>query len=369
MNIACFRKYYTTIKDSIFKLVVETLDSFGLQEGTHYKKTVSPLHIRLHNGSIFDFKGLDSIEKTKGLEGYHRAIIEEANELNESDFDTIDMSIRGRGYDTKIYLMHNPIPLIAGQQHWLQKRFLNVIPHKLGENATGLVNNEKAVVLKTTYLHNHFVPETVKNILEGYRQTNPDLYKMWALGEFTELKGGILDNGYKVVNEVSEGIKFLGYGVDFGFANDQTGVIGVWKRDRQIYMKEIVYETGLTNPQIYSRMLERGINRNDSIVAESARPDQIQELFDLGLKNIRKCKKYEGHKKEAAQYLRGCELFVLKGSVNLMSELSSWSWQTNKDGVVKPDAKPADGNDHLIDALIYRLAVPKPSKKINFTIG
>jgi phage terminase large subunit len=279
------------------------------------------------------------------------------------------MSIRGRGYPNRIYLMHNPIPLIAGQQHWLQKRFLNTIEHELGVNTEGLVNSEKAVILKTTYKHNYFVPDTVKNILEGYKQTNPDLYKMWALGEFTELKGGILDNGYTVIDKVPEGIKFLGYGVDFGFANDQTGVVAVWQQDRKIYIKEMVYETGLTNPQLYDRMLSKGINRNDSIIAESARPDQIQELFDLGLRYIMKCKKYAGHKKDAAQYLRGCEIFVLKGSTNLMSELSTWSWETNKDGIIKPDAKPADGNDHLIDALIYRLAIKQKVKNRRFVMG
>ena len=63
-----------------------------------YTKTVSPLHIRFANDSEVIFKGADDPEKTKGLSGVHRLILDELNEYTLEDFE-VSVSREGTSKD------------------------------------------------------------------------------------------------------------------------------------------------------------------------------------------------------------------------------------------------------------------------------
>lgn len=373
-DVIVFRKVRAKVKKSIFKLFYNIItEQFGFKLGQHFNKKAGNQDIQISykiNKTVIDFDGLDDPEKAKGAEGYKIAVIEELSEFTREEFNAI-LAVVLRNPDSKIYAMTNPTPVIPGTEHWIKTDFLNHVPNEFGKNhifkieqdIDGVLKSYNVCVLKTTYKHNAFCTDAFKIWIKNLKLTNPDLYKLWGEGEYAEFKGAILNNGYDVVDDVPEGIPFLGYGLDFG-STDPMALVAVWKYERNIYMKEIIYETDLTNLTLYDRMIELGVSKSASIVADSARKDSIQELYDLGYRYIKKCHKYSGHKTDAAQYLRGCKLFVVKGSVNLMTELSTWSWETTKNGDIKPDAKPADGNDHLIDALIYRLAIKKKTRVI-----
>ena len=65
------------------------------------------------------------------------------------------------------------------------------------------------------------------------------------------------------------------------------------------------------------------------------------------------CKKGADYKRAAAQFLRSLTIHIVQGSTNLVKEISTWSWKRDKQRKILPIV--ADGNDHLIDALIYRV--------------
>lgn len=356
-KILVMRKYATTIRLSVWSRVLLALDEAIDLRTCEINKT--DREIRLPTGSMFMFVGADDPQKLKSIEGVTDIWLEEANEFLSEDFDTLDAGLSAAVTPPpQIWLTFNPIPTIPGYQHWIQERLMQV-EHRLGELA---LKNETAI-LRSYYKHNAFCPKQVVRILEGYRETNPSLYRMWGLGEFTKLEGVILD-GWDIVAAVPEGIEELGYGLDFGFADDPAAMIRVWQHNDELWVQQLLYATGLTNPELSTAMLELGMDPGRAdIVADSAEPKSIQELRNLGW-FVQPAEKGPDYKRAAAQYLRACKIHALEGSPDMCKELATWAWKRDTRGNILP--VPADGNDHLIDALIYRVYRSSSMPRVTF---
>ena len=346
---ACFmRKVYGSIKDTIFADIIEILKKNSVE----YTATVSPLNIKIHIGNQYSeviFKGADDPEKLKGLSSVDIIMLDEANEFSSQDFETIDQSIRGKHQENSIYLCHNPIPKVPGELFWFERLFK--VPKERGSHSAYYDEHLGANVctMRTTFLDNQKCPEHVKRRLTGYKETNPSLYKLWALGEYSELKGLIL-SGWDTVKEVPDGVDLLGFGLDFGFSNDPAAMVKVWGNSSDLWVKGLIYSTGLSNKELYDKIIEHEVGIYDTIYADAAEPKTISELYNLGLSGISKCKKKANYKAEMANFLKGRKIHLIEGDTNLQREFSTWSWMQDRTGAFLP--KPADGNDHYIDALI-----------------
>ena len=84
------------------------------------------------------------------------------------------------------------------------------------------------------------------------------------------------------------------YGMDFGFTNDPTTLTRVLETDDAFYLDELIYQTGLLNRDIVSRMESLGLKKNyDKIIADSAEPKSIHEIALAGF-NILPAQKRSG---------------------------------------------------------------------------
>lgn len=83
-KILVIRKYGTTLKDSVFQLIMDMLRKWQLL--THCKINLSTYTIILPNGSIFLFKGMDDSEKIKSITDITDIWCEEATELSEDEY-------------------------------------------------------------------------------------------------------------------------------------------------------------------------------------------------------------------------------------------------------------------------------------------
>ena len=351
IRAAGIRKVYRTIKHTLFDDWLNVLKLFGLKEGEHYTKTISPLYIKFSNGSDIIFTGMDHPDKSKGLAGCHIAVLEELNELDLLDFETIDNGLRGKGFKHKIFGMHNPVPQIPGSKYWFQEKF-GFKEMKPGKIIEFDIPDGKVCASKTTYKDNAFCPDEVKRKLESYKESNPNLYKLWTLGEYAEMKGVILDN-WDIVKEVPEGVDCLGYGLDFGFSQDPAALVQIWGNSSDLWIKGHIYSTGLTNRELYDRMHLTGVKRLDEIIADSAEPKSIEDLYQYGFVNISGVKKRANYKVDMINVLKSYKIHLIEGDTDLQREFSTWCWQKDKTGKDLP--KPVDGNDHYIDAMIMLL--------------
>ena len=348
LRIAIFRKTYDSIRDSIYADMLQIIEDMGVAHLFTVLK--SPFCIESKtNRSKCIFKGATDPDRMKGLAGVHWAFLEELNEFTEMDFETIDKGLRGKGYKKRLFMAHNPVPRLPGEQYWFERKFAPRTlvagePRLFKVPGIGIVS-----ALKTTYQQNAFTPRHVREALEGYKYTNPALYNLWTLGDYAEVKGLILTNWDERV-AVPTGADLIGYGLDFGFANDPTACIAVYGNRREIWLKEILYHTGLTAVQIADKLKHYGVERYDRIIADSADPRSIQEIYDAGLRGIKGAKKSPNYKTEMANVLQGKEIHIIEGGLNLKREIQTWSWDEDKFGNLIP--RPRDGNDHLMDALV-----------------
>lgn len=347
-KIVVMRKYATTIKLSVWARVIAAIEETGVtQRECNINKTER--YIELPTGSVFHFVGADDPQKLKSIESVTDYWLEEANEFDEIDLNTIDAGLSADVEPPpQIWLTFNPIPFVEGFIPWLVSRFVHKVAHEMSKVAI----DDDVCVLRSWYKDNAFCPAAIKKLLEGYKDSNPELYRMWALGEFVHLEGVIFKN-WDVVDSVPEGVDLVGYGLDFGFANDPLAVTRVWKSHEDIWLEEVVYEVELTNAEASALMEERGMQRHeDHVVADSAEPKSIKELRNLGWV-VTPCDKGPDYKRAAIRYLKGFRMHVTKRSTNLIKELSTWSWKKDKvSGRFLPI--PMDGNDHGIDSVIYR---------------
>jgi len=353
VRVAAIRKTYQSIRNTLFDDFIDVIRSFHLEEGKHYTYIKSPLYIKFFNGSDVIFKGANDPEQLKGLAGVHRAILEEVNEFNEMDFETIDNGLRGKGHEARLYLMHNPVPRIPGSVFWFERLFSSKVEMMPGKN---IVHDDKnmgtMVLLKTTYKDNVFCPESVIKKLEGYKETNPALYALWAMCDYTEVEGVILTN-WDIVQEVPEGVDLIGYGLDFGYSIDPDALVRVHGRGAEIWVEGLIYNRGQTGRDLAEKMKGLGISSTDTIIGDSSDQKSIEEIYRAGFRGVRKTKKAANYKTDMANVLRSYKIHLLAGDTDLQREFSTWSWAKDKNG--KDIPKPADGEDHYIDAMIMLL--------------
>lgn len=341
--IPMIRKVGATLKDSIW---AEQLDFF-IRNSIPVRVNRSDKEIILQNGSRFRGFGLDDPEKLKSLKGATIIRVEEANEITEGDLDSIDSGLSPTNYPGQIVFTHNPTPQIPGSPHWLQTRF-SLLDCPL---STAQIDRQaRSLVLRTWYEDNAFCSDDYKMVLDRYRTTNPALYKLWALGEYTSVEGAVFDN-WDTVPCVPPGIVHDSQGValDFGFSNDPAACARIWVHDNDIYVKQLVYKTGLSSWMLKKELMDAGVRPYDLVVADSARPDLISDLCEGGLYGVMGVQKHAGYKEEAVNRILNYRLHFIEGDTDAIREVSTYAWARDRNG--KPLPKLQDGNDHLMDCL------------------
>jgi len=360
--VAVCRKVAATCKDSVIARYRNALRSFGLfPDFVKENKTDREL-VLTHNNSRIRFFGLDNPEKLKSLEDATMIVMEEFTEFTEEDLNSLDAGLSPSNYSGLIVMIFNPVPLIPGNPHFIQDKFLNKVEKKRGELVIGETNSgTKFGVLNVNYTHNLYCPKETIDVMNEYKATNMSLYKMWGLGDFTKLEGVIFDN-WDVVNfcDVPDAANFIGYGLDFGWT-DPTALVGVWATETDIWIQALIYDVGLSNEKLYKRMRSPSINVEgfDRIVADGSSPKTISYLKEAGFRGIRPAKKKKNYKREVAFKMKSYSIHLIeltsvgqhtKEVSPLQKEFSSWCWELDKQG--KPLPTPVDGNDHLIDSAI-----------------
>ena len=119
-RLLVIRKHRTTLRESVWPLLTDSISRLGLQE--QITAHVTNFTVTFPNGSQIICRGLDDPEKIKSIQGISSIWIEEATELKEDDFAQLELRIRGQTPGYKQYtLTFNP----TDQSHWLHNRFFS----------------------------------------------------------------------------------------------------------------------------------------------------------------------------------------------------------------------------------------------------
>jgi phage terminase large subunit len=153
-----------------------------------------------------------------------------------------------------------------------------------------------------------------------------------------------------VCEEIPADAKLIATGLDFGFTNDPTACLQVYQQNGELWVNELIYQTGLTNTDIATRLKVEGVSRNTEIIADSAEPKSIEEFKRMGW-FISGAKKGPDSINNSIDILKRYKINVTRTSVNLRKELDRYKWRVDKTGKTINEA--VDSYNHLIDALRY----------------
>jgi len=293
-----------------------------------WNKTLLTYHFA--NGSIIEFFSADSEARLRGA----RRQVVYINEANNIDFESYyQLAIRT---SEAIYIDFNPT-----HEFWAH---------------TEVLPEQDAELVILTYNDNEALPDTIKRDIELNRtkaETSAywaNWWKVYGLGQVGTLQGAIYEDF-----EVVEGIdvsraKFVALGLDWGFSNDPTALVAIYRQGDCLLIQELLYSTGLTNQDIADKLRSLGITRAWEIVADSAEPKSIEEIYRLGF-NIKPAEKGPDSVRNGIDILKRFKLQVTKDSTNLIKELRSYTWATDKEG--KNTGVPIDSFNHACDAMRY----------------
>lgn len=206
-------------------------------------------------------------------------------------------------------------------------------------------------LVHSTYKDNQYIPDEVRREIEANKDTG-NWWRVYGLGLIGQVEGQVFD--FKVVDQLPdpEGFK-ESWGMDFGFSHAPTTLVRclVHTGRREIYADELLYQTGMTNPEIAAALKGYGIRRSGgpTVWADSAEPKSIAEVSGYGL-DVRGCDK-RVKVSEQLQAMRGWTIYVTRRSVHLIDEGRKYLYKQRPDGSFTND--PIDFFDHLIDALRY----------------
>jgi len=328
------RKVQATMRQSVFRLIQNRIYDMGLESLFSINKT--EMTFTAGKNEII-LVGLDDVNKLKSIYDPTDAFIEEADQVSQDDFEEIDRRIRTvTGRPPKITLSFNPTSAFS----WLKKYFYDTETVKA-----------KTFELTTTYLDNAFLDPGYADTIERLKETNPSAYRVYGLGEWGVVQGVVFEQW--ATSAIPEGAKLTGYGLDWGYSNDPTALIAVWKRGKEIWLDEIIYQTGLTNQELGALMREHKITLSDEIIADSAEPKSIQEIYTQRF-NIHPCKKGADSIRNGINAMKEYKINITPRSVNLQREFSSYSWKQDKNGIWLN--VPIDMFNHGIDAARYRIS-------------
>ena len=275
-----------------------------------------------HNGSIIEFKSYqDSQDAKSGKRDYF--FLNEANGISYEIYSELAMRTK-----KKVFIDYNP-----NARFWVHEK---------------LIGKDGVELIISDHRHNPFLPEIIRKKIEALRSDDEELWKVYARGMTGKIEGLIYRNWGTIVTIPNEA-QLIGYGMDFGFTNDPTAIVGVYRYNGQLIIDEIMYHKGYTNQDISHFMTSWGINKRDPIVADSAEPKSIEEIRRMGWR-------IEGANKGKDSILNGIDILkrfrfnVTSRSANLIKELNAYKWK-EKDG--NATNVPIDSFNHGMDALRY----------------
>ena len=279
--------------------------------------------IKCANGSIIEFKSYADAQDAKNGKRDYLFV----NEANGISYDVFwQLAIRTR---KKIFLDYNP-----SARFWCHDE---------------VIGREDTRLIISDHKKNPFLSDEEHARIEGIE--DPELWKVYARGLTGKIQGLVLTN-WDIVDTLPPEYewKMSAYGLDFGFTNDPSALEHVVLAHGELYIDELLYSTGLTNPDIAQRAHDNGIDSQQQIIADCAEPKSIRELQAAGLW-VTPSPKGQDSIVSGIDILKRYRLHVTRRSVGILSNLRSYQWGKDRDGNMTN--KPEDKNNHGIDAIRY----------------
>jgi len=331
--ILCTREIQNSIKDSVHKLLSDTIERRGLS--SFYK--VQKDSITGRNGTKFIFKGLHmNIAEIKSTEGIDICWLEEANGVRQYSLDILIPTVRKEG--SQFFITYNP----EDDNDPVHKNFFLT---------------ERDDVLKTfiNYWDNPFFPDVLRKEMEWDKANDTDKYlHVWEGNPLTISEAQIFYGKWRVDSfEAPEGTTFY-YGCDWGFAKDPACMVRCfidWDK-RILYIDYEAYGIGVELDELAELFDSIPQSREFRVNADPSRPDTISYMKKQGF-NIKGADASKGSIKDGIAFIKSFkEIVVHARCKHMQDEFKLYKYKVDK---ITGDILPiiVDKHNHLNDSLRY----------------
>jgi phage terminase large subunit len=254
-------------------------------------------------GSKIEFFSVDQPEKVRGARR-DRLFINEANNVPFMAFEELEVRTK-----ELIIIDYNPT-----NEYWV---FTEVMPRR---------TDWEQVIL--TYKDNEALNQDIVRSIEQ-RMNRPGWWKVYGLGQLGEIEGRIYRD-WQIIDTIPFEARLICHGLDYGYTNDPTAIVAIYKYNEGYIWDEVAYQKGLSNKQISDILFNQ---KSVPLVPDSAEPKSNDELKMYG-HTVIPAEKGKDSVCNGIQLVQGVPISITKHSVNIIREYRNYLWETDKDGKV-----------------------------------
>jgi phage terminase large subunit len=317
--LSIVRKTLPALKGSVLRDLKEILINFGVYDPNKWHTVDGYFEL---GTNIIEFFSVDDETKLRGRKRDY-LFINEATEVSYDEY--IQLVLRT---SDRIVLDLNP----SLWKSWIYD----------------LEGQPDVFYTVVTYKDNPFLEQSLIDEIEKLKTRDQNLWRVFGEGQ-KGVPTRVVFNHQQYYEELPKEAKLLGYGVDFGFSDPNT-LVRVYKHEDSIYCEELLYLRNTTISDFIYKIKDLKINLTDDFICDSANPQAIQEMSRSGInaKPVKKDTILSG-----IDQIKRSNFFVHKNSKNLIEELNSYVWKSDKNGNNLDE--PEDRNNHILDPIRYVL--------------
>lgn len=343
MHACAVRKFYSTIKDSVYTKIKWAIHELGLDE--EFKFKTSPFEIIYKpTGQIIYFRGCDDPTKLKSITppfGYIGILWKEEKDqlAGPEEERSVNQSVLRGGSVSYDFSSYNPP---KSTSNWVNRQ-------KLEPNENRIIHTSSYLDVPVEWLGQMFIDEA-----EHLKKINPTAYEHEYLGIPNGTGGNVFEylEVRRITDEEIEIMDRIYQGVDFGWFPDQYAFLRTYydADAEKIYLLDELYVNKQSNQQTGEWILNKEYN-DYTIICDSAEPKSVNDYRDMGLP-ARGAVKGPGSIEYGFKWLQRRTIVIdPERTPNAYKEIIEYEYARDKDGNIISGYP--DGNDHAISALRY----------------
>ncbi|MDQ3747983.1 MAG: phage terminase large subunit [Acidobacteriota bacterium] len=312
------RQTMPALRASAMRDFFDILNRLGSYAEANHNKTANEY---TYNNNLIEFIGLNESMRVRGRKRDYLFL----NEANECDLESFrQLSLRTT---EKIIIDYNPSEAFS----WIYD---------------DVETRDDCDLLVTNYKDNPFLEQSIIDEIERLKDADEDYWNIYGLGLIGAGGTRIFTHWREIADSLypEEDKGQTVYGLDFGY-NHPTALSEVTYYDNELYWKEILYQSKLTNSDLIEllKTLPRHL-----IIADAAEPQRIEEIRRAGLIIEAADKKSI---KDTIDFVKSKPLKITASSQNLLREIKRYSWKSDKSGNLTDEVVKFD--DDLCDSCRY----------------
>lgn len=292
--------------------------------------------------------------RLKSLAGYNLVWAEEAEEIGESEFRTLDDTLRTvEGKIRIIFTLNTP-----AKSHWILRKWFDLIPHETqkGFYIPRLKDEAKSEVLYIGGSWRENEPNLDKQTVERYKsyeKTNPAYFWQVIEGYSPEEMRGKIYSGWQQIDFIPQDARLVKFGVDWGWYPDSLSVIALYYYNGSYIVDEVVHGTNIDDEFLAGEIKKVNGWKNVYAVCGADEPKSIETLQKYGIR-AEKTDNRKGSVQYRIKVTSTKKILVTKRSPNVWTAYENYHWAEDKDG--NPKGEPDHYLSDAMDAVSYAIA-------------